>query len=107
MSQDPTLPWIQLFVQTGSLGILAYIVARLVPQLSKEARQEREAKDLLLQRMVDALQMQFAARNQALVEAIARQTGEITDKIERQTDSFMGAMDEAFHLHRHRPPGEK
>lgn len=71
---DPMAGWISLVVQLGALGILAYVVMYLAPQLMREVRADRAGMDERHARTLELLQTKFEARTSLTVAAIERQT---------------------------------
>lgn len=89
---QPAIPWLQLVVQCGALGLLTWIITRTLPEISRAAREERESKDRMYHDLIAALQTQFAARNQAITEGLDRQTRALTDRLDQQTAQLTRAI---------------
>ena len=88
-SVDPISPWFNVLLQTGAFGLLAYIVVLLFPKHSKELRQERENRDKLFSDELEKLQAKFAERNEAITQAINRQTETLVQQMRENIRTIM------------------
>lgn len=91
--------WGSLVLQGGAFGLLTYIVAYLAPQLMKESRKEREARDQLFNTVMDALQTRFDDRNRAVVKeivgAVKDQTQILATALRSSSERIEGAVSNA------------
>jgi len=73
-ASEPLGGWGNLLLQGGAFALLAYIVIRIYPQGTKEARDEREKRDALFGDLITNLQTKFEERNAAVVAELRVQT---------------------------------
>jgi hypothetical protein len=80
--------WPNLILQAGSFGLLAILVVWLGPNLFKELRAEREARDVRFENIVSMLQHKFEERNNALIAMIENQHDSWIDEMRRHTETL-------------------
>lgn len=85
-------PWVQLVIQVGSLGLLAYIVIVLAPTAIREARAEREAREKLFAELTHLQQAKFDDRSGAIEAAVQGNTATISKAIAQQTKDINGKL---------------
>jgi hypothetical protein len=85
---DPFSGWGSLLLQGGAFVLLAYMVIRLAPQLFKEMREEREARDTKFATAIDNLQNKYDERNESITQTIAATSKDANDVIRELSRTF-------------------
>ncbi len=79
---DPIAPWIALFLQGGAFALVVYIIAVMYPKAAKEAREERERRDVMFKEILDSQNDNFEKRNDKIVEALNEQSAILQEQTE-------------------------
>ncbi len=80
--QDPISGWLSVFLQTGALGMLAYIIAVLYPKQSKESRDEREVRDKIFLEGLHDMSDSIRGQTKELVARMDDRSREIDKVVE-------------------------